>query len=243
MALIAYWIAHPTTGWLVTPTGAQIKDGFLSDGTTSAAFSGFESGFATTGTIQIDETTAITTASAGVEYTQAWTVYDDVATTYSTPTVGALRTAYLLSAASGTFSYSGGDAGLAFNRVLVASGGTFSHTGGDATFTYTPISGDDYTLACASGTFSYTGGAAGLAFNRALIAASGTFSYAGGDARLARGLVLSAAGGTFSYSGGDATFVFQQAPAGFPVVLSLPTFVPGSITNTGARGRVTATAA
>ena len=242
MALIAYWIAHPTSGWTGTPTGAQIAAGNQSDNS-AATFSGTESGFATTGTIQIDETTAITTASAGTSYTQAWTVYDDVATTYSTPTVGVLRTAYLLSAASGTFSYSGGDAGLAFNRVLVASGGTFSHTGGDATFTYTPISGDDYTLACASVTFSYTGGAAGLAFNRALIAASGTFSYAGGDARLARGLVLSAAGGTFSYSGGDATFVFQQAPAGFPVVLSLPTFVPGSITNTGARGRVTATAA
>ena len=206
MALIAYWIAHATSGWTGTPTGAQIKDGKQSDNS-AATFSGTESGFATAGTIQIDETTAITTASAGVEYTQAWTVYDDVATTYSTPTVGALRTAYLLSAASGTFSYSGGDAGLAFNRVLVASGGTFSHTGGDATFTYTPISGDDYTLACASGTFSYTGGAAGLAFNRVLSAASGTFSYSGGDVRLARGWTLAAASGTFSYSGGDASFL------------------------------------
>ncbi len=104
-------------------------------------------------------------------------------------------------------------------------------------------SGPTYTLSSAGGTFSYSSEATGLAFNRTLIAASGTFSYAGGDAGLARGLALSAAGGTFSYSGGDATFVFQQAPAGFPVVLSLPTFVPGSITNTGARGRVTATAA
>lgn len=235
MAVTLYWIVQADA--TATPTGAQIVAG--QDGTGATALASGSEAYTAAG--DYSEASPITGRTAGAAYEQAWVAYDG--STYSSVETSTIRAAYLLSAAGGTFAYTGGAAGLSFNRVLSAAGGTFANTGGNATLTYTPVSGDDYTLSAAGGTFSYSSEATGLAFNRALIAASGTFSYAGGDARLARGLVLSAAGGTFSYSGGDATFVFQQAPAGFPVVLSLPTFVPGSITNTGARGRVTATAA
>jgi hypothetical protein len=116
-----------------------------------------------------------------------------------------------LAADSGTFAYTGGAAGLAFNRVLSAESGTFAYTGGDATLTYTPVGGITYTLAAESGTFSYTGGDASLAFNRKIIADSGSFAYTGGDATFARGRTLAADGGTFAYLGGDATFTWKRA--------------------------------
>ena len=260
MARTAYWIAHATSGWTGTPTGAQIAAGDQSDNS-NAAFSGYEAFTETAGTGTITEATATSGATAGVEYTVAWVIYDDVAADYSNVTTGTFRTSYSLTASAGTFSYTGGTAGLAFNRVLIASGGTFAYTGGDATLTYTPASGDDYTLSAAGGTFSYSSEATGLAFNRVLVAASGTFSYSGGDANFSRGRTLSAAGGTFSYSGGeasflrtyvlsaeggsfslaggDATFTYSGAPVVEPPMLSLPSVI--EITATTARGRVTAT--
>ena len=206
MARTAYWIAHATSGGTGTPTGAQIALGDQSDNS-NAAFSGYEAFTETAGTGTITEATATSGATAGIEYTVAWVIYDDVAANYSNVTTGTFRTSYSLTASAGTFPYTGGTAGLAFNRVLIASGGTFSYTGGDATLTYTLASGDDYTLAAAGGTFSYSSEATGLAFNRVLGAASGTFSYSGGDANFSRGRTLSAAGGTFAYSGGDASFL------------------------------------
>ncbi len=91
MALIAYWIAHATSGWVSTPTGAQIRAGNQSNNS-AASYSGTESGFATSGTIQIDEAAAITGLSAGTSYTTAWTVWDDVLDIYATPVVGTVTT-------------------------------------------------------------------------------------------------------------------------------------------------------
>ena len=73
---------------------------------------------------------------------------------------------YTLSAASGTFSYSGGDVGLAFNRVLAAASGTLSYTGGDATFSR------GRTLSAAGGTFAYSGGDASFLRTYVLIVLS-----------------------------------------------------------------------
>ncbi len=206
MARTAYWIAHATSGWTGTPTGAQIAAGDQSDNS-NAAFSGYEAFTETAGTGTITEATATSGATAGISYTVAWVIYDDVEANYSEVETGTFRTSYSLTSSAGTFSYTGGTAGLAFNRVLIASGGTFSYTGGDATLTYTPASGDDYTLSAAGGTFSYSSEATGLAFNRVLVAASGTFSYSGDAASFSRGRILSAAGGTFAYIGGDASFL------------------------------------
>jgi hypothetical protein len=230
MALIAYWVAHAAGSWPGTPTGAQVKAGQLSTGS-AASYSGSESGVATSGTIQIDEATAITGLAAGTAYTTAWVVYDDVALTYSNVTTGDVTTgnAYTLTADggtfaytggdatltfnrtlaadSGTFSYTGGDAGLAFNRKLIADSGTFSYAGGDATLTYSGAGGPTFTLPADGGTFAYSGGDAGLTFNRTLAAESGAFSYTGGDATFTRARPIAADGGTFSYAGGDATFL------------------------------------
>jgi hypothetical protein len=124
MALIAYWIAHATSGWVATPTGAQIKLGNQSDNS-AASYSGTESGFATSGTIQIDEATAITGLSAGVSYTTAWTVWDDVANTYATPVVGTVTT----EARASTGALTAGSAtvsGTAAHSTLHAATGALS---------------------------------------------------------------------------------------------------------------------
>ena len=199
MAVTLYWIVQPDA--TATPTGAQIVAG--QDGTGSAALASGDVAYTAAG--DYSEASAITGLTAGTAYEQAWVAYDG--STYSTVVTATIRTAYTLSCAAGTFSYSGGTDGLAFNRVLSAASGTFAYTGGDATLTYTPASGDDYTLAAAGGTFSYSSEATGLAFNRVLVAASGTFSYSGDAASFSRGRILSAAGGTFAYIGGDASFL------------------------------------
>jgi hypothetical protein len=109
MALIAYWIVHPASGWPGSPSGAQIAAGNLSDDS-AASRAGSESGFATSGTVIIDEATAITGLSASTAYKLAWTVYDDVAQTYATPVIGDITTAsaataeLVVAGGSGTFS-------------------------------------------------------------------------------------------------------------------------------------------
>lgn len=82
---------------------------------------------------------------------------------------------------------------------LTAAQGTFSYTGQAALF----YAGTD--LAAAQGAFTYTGQAAGL--TRAFLSPGGqaTFTYTGQAANLLRGLVLVAAQGSFSYSGQTAT--------------------------------------
>jgi hypothetical protein len=84
----AFWVVHPTSGWLSTPTGLQIRLGQLSN-SSPAAHAGSEVATDTSpGSRQIDEATAITGLSAGVSYTLAWTVYDAQADQYATPAVG-----------------------------------------------------------------------------------------------------------------------------------------------------------
>ena len=93
MARTAYWIANPTSTWAAgTLSGAEIAAGLMADGTTSAQFSGSEPFTATTGTDSITEATATSGATAGISYTVAWVIYDDVAANYSNVTTGTFTT-------------------------------------------------------------------------------------------------------------------------------------------------------
>lgn len=107
---VGYWVSSTTAAWISTPTGAQIKDGFLSDGSTAATYSGSESAPGS-GSGTITEATATTGASAATEYTIAWVVYDPVTDTYSTPVTGTVTTAFDLNASavalSGALAISG----------------------------------------------------------------------------------------------------------------------------------------
>lgn len=90
----------------------------------------------------------------------------------------------VLVADSGSFAITGQTATLAFNRALPADSGSFALTGQDVTLTYTPVSGATYTLAADSGSFALSGQDAALLFNRSLSADNGSFSLTGQNVTL-----------------------------------------------------------
>lgn len=70
---------------------------------------------------------------------------------------------YTLSCDAVTFSLTGQDAELLYNRVLRADNASFTLTGQDATLTYTPVTG--YTLDADAGTFNFVGQDATLVYS------------------------------------------------------------------------------
>jgi hypothetical protein len=173
---------------------------------------------------------------------------------------------YTLTAEGGTFTYSGGSAGLVFGRVLGANGGTYTYSGTAASLLRR------FNLSAEGGTYTYTGGAAGLVAGRVLGANGGsysytgqdatltytpvgsysltaeaaTYSYSGGNASLVYGRVLQALGGTYSYTGADAGLTYAPDvvdytltcdPASFSMVVGSAEFVySGGPPATGANG-------
>ena len=86
MAQTAYWVIAPTSGWS-TPAAADIRLGTVSGGVVYGSETAPGSGSGT-----ITEATLVTALSAGTGYTVAWTVYDDVALTYSNVEPGTFTT-------------------------------------------------------------------------------------------------------------------------------------------------------
>lgn len=95
-----------------------------------------------------------------------------------------------LTAAQGSFTLTGGSAGLAVTRKLTAAQGSFTLTGGDVTFTYNGSA--TYTLTAEQGSFTLTGGAVTFGRTYAIAADGGSYALTGGNAN-------------FTYSGGAAT--------------------------------------
>lgn len=119
-------------------------------------------------------------------------------------------TTYTLTATGATYSYSGGAATTAYNRVMQAAGGSFSYAGGSATLTYSPA-GVVYTLTADSGIYSYSGGGATTAYNRVMAVSGGAFAYSGGSATLSRNYSMAASGGVYNYAGGNAALNYTPA--------------------------------
>lgn len=111
-------------------------------------------------------------------------------------------------AASAAYTLTGQDAGLAFNRVLSAANGSYALDGQDVTLTYTPISGATYTLGAASGSFALTGQDTGIAFNRVLTADTQSYSLSGQTAGLAFNRVLTANTVSYALTGQDAAMTY-----------------------------------
>jgi hypothetical protein len=233
MARTAYWIANPTSGWLSTPTGAQIKAGKLSNGTTDAAFAGSEAFAAESGTGQITEATAISGASAGTQYTIAWTIWDDVADNYATPAVGTIRTVYLLSCDAVSYSLSGQAADLAATRAVVADAGSYALSGNAADITFAraipldagsyAVTGRDATFVAGkaitldAGSYVVTVRDATFAVSRAVSLDAGSYSVTGRDATLSYTplgqFTLSCDAGSYALTGFDATLILSRAVA------------------------------
>lgn len=141
-------------------------------------------------------------------YSKVWQVYRPIQrplwlSSASGPT-------YTLTADSGSFTLTGQDAGLAFNRVLTADTQSFALTGQAAGLAF------NRTLAAASGSFALTGQDAGLAFNRVLSAASGSYALDGQDVTLTYTPIsgatytLTAASGSFALAGQDTGLAFNR---------------------------------
>ena len=68
-------------------------------------------------------------------------------------------TTYTLIADGGTYSYSGDNANLLFNRVLAADGGVYSYSGNNATLRVSRV------LTADGGTYTYVGNNADLLYS------------------------------------------------------------------------------
>jgi hypothetical protein len=79
---------------------------------------------------------------------------------------------YSLTAALGTFSYTGQPAGMTVGRNMQADVGIFSYAGQTAGLPLTTA----YTLVAGQATFSYSGQPATLTWIRSLVAGQATFS-------------------------------------------------------------------
>lgn len=141
---------------------------------------------------------------------------------------GGGATAYSLTAAVGTFTYTGQSAGLLVGYDMVAANAAYTYTGQAAVLSY------GRPMTAAAGTFTYTGQAAGLLIGLDLAAAGATYTYTGQDAVLSYGQPMAAAVGTFTYSGQAAnlltgldlaaaggTYSYTGQAAGLPIGLDL----------------------
>ena len=235
MARTAYWIAHATSGWTGTPTGAQIAAGDQSDNS-NAAFSGYEAFTETVGTGTITEATATSGATAGVEYTVAWVIYDDVAANYSNVTTGTFTTDPFTS--TGALSAQAATAaGTAAHYTLHASTGALAAGAAVVSGTAERIGTSSFDATGALTSQSAT--VAGTASHLTLHASTGAMAaQAAIVAGTAAHYTLHEATGALeaqaaTVAGTAAVQAYQQ------IVLSLPTVI--DITATTARGRVTAT--
>ncbi len=109
---------------------------------------------------------------------------------------------YTLTAASNTFTFSGGAANLLRGRLLFTAMGAFALNGQAATLRH------NYPLAAARGTVAFSGQAAGLRTGRRLGAGQGTYALTGEPATLtysgsSHAYSLTSAFGTFALDGRD----------------------------------------
>lgn len=107
-----------------------------------------------------------------------------------------------------TYIYSGNDANILFNRLVGADGNVYSYAGNNADLTYTPIGG--FTLGADGATYTYSGNDANLLFSRLLFADGGTYTYAGNNANTLFNRLVGADGGVYSYAGNNANTLFNR---------------------------------
>lgn len=122
---------------------------------------------------------------------------------YSAYADASVSNSYSLSCATGSFSLTGGTAGLLFGRILPVSSGSFVLTGNAVT--------PAITMPAARGQFVLTGNATGLSAQRKITAAFGPFTLTGRTVTLAKGFMLSAGFGSFALSGTAAALSKSSA--------------------------------
>lgn len=107
-------------------------------------------------------------------------------------------TAYSLTADVGTYTLTGQNADLYYNRAVSADAGAYSLTGQAASLLR------DSLLSLDAGSYAITGQDASLDYQKAISADAGSYSITGQIADLTRSVVLSADAGAYVISGQDA---------------------------------------
>jgi hypothetical protein len=113
--------------------------------------------------------------------------------------------AFTLSAAQGTYSYTGQAAAFLVGTVLASAQGSYSYTGQAAGLSAA------YIMPADAGSYSYSGQAAALLAGSLMTADAGVFSYTGQDASLTYGRIMPAAQGSYSYTGQPVTFTLAMS--------------------------------
>lgn len=184
------------------------------------------SGGVETQTGQIDVATTLTTGlSANTSYnvrllwrrTSASTSDFDVYMIQDTdpPLTGGAKVSavlagvFTITAAAGSFTYSGNNANTIYNRRMVAETGAYSYSGNNANTLF------NRRVVAETGTYSYSGNNANTLFNRDVIADTGAFTYAGNNATLTyttalNNYTITADTGSFTYSGNNANVLFNR---------------------------------
>ena len=121
-----------------------------------------------------------------------------------TPTSYSNATAYTMTAAAGTFAFTGRAADLNAGRYLSLSKGSFTLSGKAVGLA------QGYLLTAAQGSFSLSGKVAGLSAGRYLSAVQGSFTVSGKVAGLSVSRLITAAQGSFSLSGYAATLTYTS---------------------------------
>lgn len=85
---------------------------------------------------------------------------------------------------TGSYTQTGQDVGLLFNRAIAIDTGSYTYTGNNVDLIYTPISGPTYTIIMDQGSYVLTGQDVGLLFNRSLSVDSGSYALTGGNPNL-----------------------------------------------------------
>lgn len=118
----------------------------------------------------------------------------------STPAAGG----FTLSADGATYTYSGNDANLQFNRSFAPLGATYIYSGNDANILFSRL------VVADGATYTYSGNDANLLFSRLLSADGGTYTYAGNNANTLLNRLVGADGGVYSYAGNNANTLFNR---------------------------------
>jgi hypothetical protein len=108
----------------------------------------------------------------------------------------------VITAATGSFAFTGATASLQIGRMVVADAGSYTLTGADVDLL---IEAAGITLDVDSGSFALTGTDASLQIGRMVSADAGSFTLTGTDAALAYGFSVAADAGSYALTGTDVS--------------------------------------
>lgn len=186
-----------------------------------------------------DDTGTFTEARSYQTEYEVTRVYDQYRVLGQTVT---FKRALVLSAETGTYSYSGQAALVGANLNLLTNTGSYSHTGQDPTLTYVQPANE---LLVDTGSYSHTGQAADLLFNATVQTVTGSYSITGQPADFVFDAQLNTDTGAYSVTGNAADLLADRqlasetgsySIAGQPAALSKGTLlltVTGSYSVTG----------